>query len=49
MTFAEPVIYMAIEPRTKADQDKLVDALQAMTDEDPTFHVRQGPGQRPDR
>ncbi len=40
MTFADPVIYMAIEPKTKADQDKLVDALQAMADEDPSFHVR---------
>ncbi|MBE0565123.1 MAG: elongation factor G [Krumholzibacteria bacterium] len=43
MTFADPVIYMAIEPRTKADQDKLVDALQAMSDEDPSFHVRKDP------
>jgi elongation factor G len=40
VSFAEPVIYMAIEPRTKADQDKLGDALQALSDEDPTFHVR---------
>lgn len=40
MTFAEPVIYMAIEPRTKADQDKLGDALKALSDEDPSFHVR---------
>ncbi|HPF71421.1 MAG TPA: elongation factor G [Candidatus Krumholzibacteria bacterium] len=40
MTFADPVIYMAIEPKTKADQDKLADALQAMADEDPSFHVR---------
>ena len=43
MTFADPVIYMAIEPRTKADQDKLSGALQAMADEDPSFHVRRDP------
>ncbi len=43
MNFAEPVIYMAIEPRTKADQDKLGEALQAMADEDPSFHVRKDP------
>ena len=43
MTFAEPVIYMAIEPRTKADQDKLGDALKALEDEDPSFHVRKDP------
>lgn len=40
MTFAEPVIYMAIEPRTKADQEKLGEALQSLADEDPSFHVR---------
>ncbi len=40
MSFAEPVIYMAIEPRTKADQDKLGAALQSLADEDPSFHVR---------
>ena len=40
MTFAEPVIYLAIEPRTKADQDKLGDALASLADEDPSFHVR---------
>jgi elongation factor G len=43
MTFAEPVIYMAIEPRTKADQDKLGEALRALADEDPSFHVRKDP------
>ncbi len=43
MTFAEPVIYMAIEPRTKADQDKLGEALKALADEDPSFHVRKDP------
>ena len=40
MSFAEPVIYMAIEPKTKADQDKLGGALKALADEDPSFHVR---------
>lgn len=40
MTFAEPVIYLAIEPKTKADQDKLGEALTALADEDPSFHVR---------
>ncbi len=40
MTFAEPVIYLAIEPKTKADQEKLGDALTALADEDPSFHVR---------
>lgn len=40
MTFAEPVIYLAIEPKTKADQDKLGDALTSLADEDPSFHVR---------
>ena len=43
MTFAEPVIYLAIEPRTKADQDKLGEALKALADEDPSFHVRKDP------
>jgi elongation factor G len=40
MTFPEPVVFVAIEPRTKADQDKLSEALAALSDEDPTFHVR---------
>ncbi len=40
MTFPEPVVFVAIEPRTKADQDKLAEALVALSDEDPTFHVR---------
>jgi len=38
--FPEPVIYQAIEPKTKADQDRLSDALQKLSDEDPTFRVR---------
>ena len=37
LEFPEPVIHVAIEPRTKADQDKLTDALQRLSDEDPTF------------
>jgi len=40
MTFPEPVISVAIEPKTKADQDKLGKALGALSDEDPTFQVR---------
>ena len=43
MTFPEPVIYVAIEPRTKADGDKLKDALAALSFEDPTFQVKQDP------
>ncbi len=38
--FPEPVISLAIEPKTKADQDKLSNALQRLADEDPTFRVR---------
>ena len=37
--FPEPVISMAIEPKTTADKDHLVDALQDLSDEDPTFHI----------
>jgi elongation factor G len=39
MRFPEPVISVAIEPRTKADQDKLATALQKLSEEDPTFRV----------
>jgi elongation factor G len=39
MVFPEPVIQIAIEPKTKADQDKLSDALTRLSDEDPTFRV----------
>jgi elongation factor G len=39
MTFPEPVIQIAIEPKTKADQDKLSDSLSKLSDEDPTFRV----------
>src|SRR5690606_34047019 len=37
--FPEPVISQAIEPKTKADQDKLGEALQRLAEEDPTFKV----------
>jgi elongation factor G len=37
--FPDPVISIAIEPRTRADQDKLGEALQKLTEEDPTFKV----------
>ncbi|MFN2590652.1 MAG: elongation factor G [Actinomycetota bacterium] len=40
MTFPTPVISVAIEPKTKADQDKLTNALAKLADEDPTFQVR---------
>jgi elongation factor G len=39
MTFPDPVISVAIEPKTAADQDKLSSALQKLTEEDPTFRV----------
>jgi elongation factor G len=40
MEFPDPVIAVAIEPKTKADQDKLSQALQRLGEEDPTFQVR---------
>jgi elongation factor G len=43
MRFPEPVISVAIEPKTKADQDRLATALQKLSEEDPTFHVRSDP------
>ncbi|MEP7764455.1 elongation factor G [Sanguibacter sp. 25GB23B1] len=39
MTFPEPVISVAIEPKTKGDQEKLSVAIQKLSDEDPTFQV----------
>ena len=39
-TFPEPVISMAIEPKTKADQEKMAGALGRLSDEDPTFTVK---------
>jgi elongation factor G len=38
--FPEPVIFMAVEPKSKADQDKLGDALGRLSEEDPTFKIR---------
>ncbi|HLX77875.1 MAG TPA: elongation factor G [Acidimicrobiales bacterium] len=40
LTFPEPVIHVAVEPKSKADQDKLGKALFALSEEDPTFRVR---------
>jgi elongation factor G len=40
MSFPDPVISVAIEPKTKADQDKLGSGLQRLSEEDPTFQVR---------
>jgi len=40
MVFPEPVIQIAIEPKTKADQDKLAEALAKLSEEDPTFKVK---------
>ncbi len=40
MVFPEPVIQIAIEPKTKADQDKLGEALMKLAEEDPTFKVK---------
>jgi translation elongation factor EF-G len=41
MTFPEPVLKVAIEPKTKADQEKLGTAIQKLAEEDPTFRVEQ--------
>jgi len=38
--FPDPVIFVAIEPKTKADQDRLSDSLMKLAEEDPTFRVR---------
>ena len=40
MKFPAPVIHVAIEPKTKGDQDKLATAIQRLVEEDPTFQVR---------
>jgi elongation factor G len=40
MTFPAPVIHVAIEPKTKSDQEKLGTAIQRLAEEDPTFQVR---------
>ncbi|GIX44499.1 MAG: hypothetical protein KatS3mg130_0907 [Candidatus Sumerlaea sp.] len=39
MSFPEPVIHIAVEPKTKQDQDRLSTALQRLAEEDPTFRV----------
>ncbi|MGA7161922.1 MAG: elongation factor G [Bacteroidota bacterium] len=39
MVFPEPVIHQAIEPKTKADQEKMGEAMQKLSEEDPTFRV----------
>ncbi len=39
-TFPEPVISMAVEPKTKGDQEKMGNALQRLSEEDPTFFVK---------
>jgi len=43
MTFPEPVISVAIEPKTKADEDKMGLALQKLSEEDPTFKIHSNP------
>ena len=43
MTFPEPVIEVAIEPKTKADQEKLGTAIQKLAEEDPTFRTENNP------
>lgn len=43
INFAEPVISLAIEPKTKSDQEKLALALQRLAEEDPTFRVKSNP------
>lgn len=43
MEFPEPVIQLAIEPKTKADQDKMGEALQKLSEEDPTFRAETDP------
>ena len=40
LDFPEPVIHVAVEPKSKADQEKMGKALQALAEEDPTFQVR---------
>jgi elongation factor G len=40
LEFPEPVIHVAVEPKTKVDQEKMSKALQTLSEEDPTFQVR---------
>ena len=46
MEFPDPVISVAVEPKTKADQDKMGSALQRLAEEDPTFRVLTAPESR---
>merc|ERR1712098_998578 len=39
MEFPEPVIHLSVEPKSKADQDKMTQALVKLQEEDPTFHA----------
>ncbi|MBP9820114.1 elongation factor G [Candidatus Woesebacteria bacterium] len=43
INFAEPVIYLAIEPKTKSDQEKMGLALAKLSEEDPTFEIKSNP------
>jgi len=43
ITFPEPVISLAIEPKTKSDQEKMGYALNKLSDEDPTFRIKSNP------
>jgi elongation factor G len=43
MEFYEPVISIAMEPRTRADEEKILQALEKLAEEDPTFHFHQDP------
>ena len=43
ISFPEPVVSVAVEPRSRADQDKLIDALAKLSDEDPTFKINTHP------
>ncbi|MEN8097789.1 MAG: elongation factor G [Chloroflexota bacterium] len=40
ISFPEPVISVAVEPKTTSDQERMVDALNRLSEEDPTFHMR---------
>ena len=40
MEFPEPVIHLSVEPKSKADQDKMTQALVKLQEEDPTFHAQ---------
>ncbi|WP_414042149.1 elongation factor G [Macrococcus animalis] len=43
MEFPEPVIHLSVEPKSKADQDKMTNALVKLQEEDPTFHAHTDP------